>query len=468
MIQRSRQKGAALLLMMLVILVALTAVLVGRLNAINPDAARTAETSAALAEAKSALLAWASTLPDRVPGRPVRLPCPDLDGGGGFADGEAHATACGARGENMLGRLPWKTLGLEALADGSGACLWYAVSGDYKDADAASAELLNPDSAGSFEMYDASSGALLAGATAEDRPVAILLAPGSTVAGQARAAAVDQGCSPSFNAADFLDDAGAIGVDNASVAGIADVIDRFASDAIADGSHNDRLLVIRQSEVAALVTERHDYDARIDTLGLAVAECVANYARQNIGGANDLRLPWPAPLTLADYRLGLNYSDDSTNLSGRLPDVVDDSALTIGNPLPTVLTSCDPAVVPTWTTAVQGDWRNLKDHFFYLVAADFAPSASVPTGCGDCISVNGAGSYAAVVMFAGAALDLQSRTMPPLDADTRGDVLNYLEGANPLVFPTVAGAPDLESRPVAPDFNDRLFCIASDLSVSGC
>ncbi len=468
MILRHRQEGAALLLMMLVVLVAVTAILVERLGALDPARARATRTSAALAEAKSALLAWAATLPDRQPGTPVRLPCPDLDGGGGFNPGEAHTTACGTPGENMLGRLPWKTLGLAALEDGNGACLWYAVSGDYKDADTASAELLNPDSTGAFEVYDAIDGSLLYGTAAADRPVAVLLAPGSTVAGQARTAAADEDCSPSFNAADFLDQAAAIGVDNATLSGTADVIDRLAFDGLAGGGHNDRVLVIRQSEIAELVTGRRDYAARVDALGLAVTECLADYARQNTGGANDLRLPWPAPLGLSDYRVGLNYDDDGAALSGRLPDVVDDSALAIGNPLASVLTTCNPVSVPAWTTAMRGDWQHFKDHFFYAVAEDFGPPAPVPTACSDCITVNGVGNYAAVVVFAGSALAGQSRTMPPLDADSRADVSNYLEGANRLAFPHFAGALDLESRAPAADFNDRLFCIAPDLSVTGC
>ncbi len=32
----------------------------------------------------------------------------------------------------MIGRLPWRTLGLEPLRDGNGECLWYAVSGSHQ------------------------------------------------------------------------------------------------------------------------------------------------------------------------------------------------------------------------------------------------------------------------------------------------------------------------------------------------
>ena len=119
--RQHRQKGAALLVMMLVVLAAATAILVNRLNAANLASSRASMSSAALAEARDALLAYAATEPDRVPGAPVRLPCPDLDASGGLLDGEAHADACGAESANVLGRLPWRTLGLSAPKDAAKA-----------------------------------------------------------------------------------------------------------------------------------------------------------------------------------------------------------------------------------------------------------------------------------------------------------------------------------------------------------
>jgi hypothetical protein len=76
------------------------------------------------AEAKAALLAYAIDNP-RIPGA---LPCPDMD-----ADGEAEFTTNGAC-PNVLGRLPWKTLGFANPArDASGETLWYVVSPNFRD-----------------------------------------------------------------------------------------------------------------------------------------------------------------------------------------------------------------------------------------------------------------------------------------------------------------------------------------------
>lgn len=464
---RHRQSGAALLIMMLVVLAASTAILVNRLGNANLGSAKTAKTVAALGAARAALLAYAATEPDRVPGAPVRLPCPDIDGTGGFADGEAHDTSCGAAGVNVIGRLPWRTLGMDPKKDAGAACLWYAVSGDYKAATGADAELLNPDTAGQFRVFDADTGALVNGASPEERPVAVVFAPGEAIGGQVRSAADVTGCSATFDPAQYLD--AALGIDNAALAGTPDGLDDLALAAVASPAHNDRAVFIRQDDLAAAVNLRHDYDDTMHDLGLAVSACIAEYARNNSGGATDYRLPWPAPIALPDYRSPGSYDDvNSVALAGRVPDLVDDSTAEIGNALGAVLSSCDVAAVPSWTTEMQDRWANWKDHFFYVVSPSFAPMASVPTGCIDCISVNGGGQNAAVVLFAGPALAGQTRTMPPNDPDTRQDITNYLEGLNAAAFPFSAGPLDLASALPTAAFNDRLFCIAADLAVSEC
>ncbi len=466
---RTTQKGAALLLVMLVILAASSAILVSRFGTAQFEARRAVATADALSEARAALLAYAAAEPELVAGAPARLPCPDLDGTGGFAPGEAHTSACGAVGESMLGRLPWRTLGVAALKDASAACLWYAVSGDFKSAGTSSAELLNPDTTGDFRVFDAADGNLLAGATAASRPVALLFAAGPPLPGQRRLSAGDGGCGTTDDAAQFLDAVAALGIDNAAVSGVPDTLQDFVSGRGADSGISDRLLMIRRSELADIVNRRDDYRSRREALGLAVTACLAEWGRHNGGGANDRRLPWPAPLTLTDYRVDSGYDDTgSIDLGGRLPDRVDDSAAASGNALNDVLSACDSVAVPAWTPAMQTQWQQWKDHFFYVVAESHAPGAAVPSTCGNCLTINGAAQYAAVVLFAGPALAAQTRTAPPLDVDSKRDVGNYLEGRNALAFPYVSGTRDLESSASTSAFNDLLFCVDTNLNVARC
>ena len=86
------------------------------------------------------------------------------------------------------------------------------------------------------------------------------------------------------------------------------------------------------------------------------------------------------------------------------------------------------------------------------------------------MTVNGAGQYAAVIVFAGPRLNAlgQLRNAPPIDADTKNQVDNYLDGANVAQVPAVGGILNFVSQPANPTFNDRLFCIDELLLVTEC
>jgi hypothetical protein len=75
-----------------------------------------------------------------------------------------------------VGRLPWKTLGLPDLRDAAGERLWYAISDSLRDQG-----VVNSNSAGQLAVYDGVSGAALASSV-----VAVIIAPGTELAGQNR------------------------------------------------------------------------------------------------------------------------------------------------------------------------------------------------------------------------------------------------------------------------------------------
>lgn len=467
-----RQQGAALLVMMLVVIVGAAALLVSKLNRNGGALRQASDTQIALARAKDALLAYAMAYPDRTPGSAVQLPCPDLDAGGSTLDGEAHEFNCGAAGETMLGRLPWKTLGIPAARDGAGECLWYVVSGDYKSAGAATAAMLNPDTNGQLTLFQSESAAVLEGQVADERPVAMIIAAGPALAGQARQALTrpDQQCSDDFNTAAYLDRDAGTGISNAVVSGTV-TVESFVRPAGEVTGLNDRILTISREEIAGLVYGRQDFAAQIDQLTEAIAQCVAAYGKSNPGGPSDLRLPWPAPLALGDYRVDAQYDDTATGtLSGRLPDSVADSAALTGNATARLLNDCNPAAAPLWNATLLQRWQNFKDHYFIYVAEAFAPAAPAPSACGNCLTVNGSGQFAAVVVFANRRIEAagQVRDAPPLDPDTRDDIGNYLESVNAANHPYLSGIADLESRPADAGFNDVLYCLDAALLVTSC
>ena len=128
------------------------------------------KTMTSLALAQQALLAYAqqplgTTQCESNCPRPGDLPCPDRNN-----DGIAE-TSCS--NTSRLGRLPWKTLGIGDVRDGSGERLWYAVSERYKNNPRILP--LNLDNSGTWSMLSAEG--VLWDATQGDGLVAVLIAP---------------------------------------------------------------------------------------------------------------------------------------------------------------------------------------------------------------------------------------------------------------------------------------------------
>src|SRR5665811_1174045 len=139
---RCRQRGAALLIMLVILVVGIAAVLVSSLSTTALNNARQNTTSNALAQAKDALIGRAAA-DNNMPGS---LPCPDTNN-----DGSAELLS-GNNCPSYIGRLPWKTLGLPDLRDGSGERLWYALSPAFRDD--TSAQPLNSNTKGTLLVYN--------------------------------------------------------------------------------------------------------------------------------------------------------------------------------------------------------------------------------------------------------------------------------------------------------------------------
>lgn len=128
------------------------------------------KTITSLALAQQALLAYSQqslglTQCEMNCARPGDLPCPDRNNDG-VAEGSCSNTA-------RMGRLPWKTLGIGDVRDGSGERLWYAVSERYKNNPRILP--LNLDTPGTWSVISAEG--LLWDATQGNGVVAVLIAP---------------------------------------------------------------------------------------------------------------------------------------------------------------------------------------------------------------------------------------------------------------------------------------------------
>jgi len=212
------------------LLVAIAAVLINSLTAADAKNARQAKTTAALAQAKDALLGYAAS--DIT--RPGELPCPDIDNDGMLILNDDYS---GSTCTSLIGRLPWKTLGLPDLRDGSGERLWYALSDPFH---ANGSAILNSNTKGTLVVYNADGVSLQtqAGYSA----VAVIFSPGSPLASQTRNTATQQN-----DAANYLDIANSR--NNASASG------PFIA-GTQSSTFNDQLLLITTQDLIPLLEKR--------------------------------------------------------------------------------------------------------------------------------------------------------------------------------------------------------------------
>lgn len=219
------QQGAALIAILTLLGMGTLYLYVKQLDAAQARIARDRITAAALSQAREALIGRAAADDNR----PGSLPCPDLvtniPGNNIPGDGKADMLA-GNQCPSYVGWLPWRTLGLTELRDGTGERLWYAFSPSLRDDE--SAQPINSNTAGE----------LVLGTT--NQVAAIVFAAGPPLPGQSR---------PSSNPADYLDGSNADG-DTA-----------YAADTASE-SFNDRALTITRAELMAAVESRIAAEAR--------------------------------------------------------------------------------------------------------------------------------------------------------------------------------------------------------------
>jgi len=170
---RRAQRGVALMALLAVAVMVFAYVLVSRLNAASQFVAIDRDHNAkAMSQAKQALIGWMAINAAGTDANPGRLPCPEAPGF--FGDPSQEGIAAGScLPPNNVGRLPWRTLGLERLVDAAGEPLWYAISPGW-----------SLPGAGTTPINSDSSGQLSLNAAADDA-VALVIAPGTALSVQA-------------------------------------------------------------------------------------------------------------------------------------------------------------------------------------------------------------------------------------------------------------------------------------------
>lgn len=213
-------------------------------------------TGQALAQAREALLGFAATY--RNAEHPNAdfgyLPCPDLDGDG-------SAETCGTQGQASIGRLPYLTLNLPDLRDGSGECLWYAVSGAVKNNP--KPDVLNWDSSGTFRLEDAAGQPVILPGDQAGHAVALVIAAGPPLPTQARSPGPDR-CGGDPDARQLQHYVEALTASTGSV-----------PVAVRPAAGNDRIAAITIDEIFSQLKRRPSYGPWLQKVLQATADCLA-------------------------------------------------------------------------------------------------------------------------------------------------------------------------------------------------
>jgi hypothetical protein len=167
--KRRSQRGSALIALVAIIVMVFAYVLTSRLNAASQFIALDREQNAqVMSRAKQALVGYVAQQAVQANEKnPGRLPCPEAPANYGTS---SEGIAAGNCSLPAVGRLPWRTLGLEKLVDGAGEPLWYVVSTGWALPTSTSTTLINPDSVGQLTVDSVGNSA-----------VALIIAPGPAI-----------------------------------------------------------------------------------------------------------------------------------------------------------------------------------------------------------------------------------------------------------------------------------------------
>jgi type II secretory pathway pseudopilin PulG len=280
---QKKQRGGVLMVMLVIIIIGAATILVSALGSSAAHIDRDRTTANALAQAKEALIGRAAS-DSNVPGS---LPCPDTND-----DGSAELLS-GNDCPSYIGRLPWRTLGLPDLRDGSGERLWYALSRNFRDDNS---NHINSDSQGTLTV---------SGAITASNVIAIVFAPGHALSGQSRSTTATIACTStgstvthSLCASNYLEGS------NANSSSPASPNLNYQS-ATASGTFNDQMLLLTHEPLF------HPVQMRI---AREVKTCLDSYAQNffNTYGLNNY--PWAAPVSDTT-----NYSSTLNTYFGRIP-----------------------------------------------------------------------------------------------------------------------------------------------------
>jgi hypothetical protein len=450
----NQQQGVALMVMLIVMVLGTSAYLVSSFSRTAMLVAQEQHNSEVLAQAREALISYATSVDLSGSKRPGDLPCPDTDDDG--VKESSCGNASGTTGQaSRIGRLPWKSLGLPELRDSSGEHLWYAVSNNFKENTRTSctssglSTCLNSDSKGTITLRS-TDGTVIHDGNSTTGVVAVIFAPGAVLTRQGSSSPQDRSSSGNNTASNYLDTITINGIteDNSNFTDSSSsngFIRGRIEDADGNVIINDQLLEISHDSIMQPMEKR---------VAAEVKKCLVEYASEP---DNKGLYPWPSRVRPTSSP---SYGDRTDYVFGRVPDTdfndtKDDSG---GDMLDTWMGDCN-------INSSSGWWLNWKEMVFYGLANAYKPTdpPTTPSGnacdaAGQCLNLTtptGTAKKKFVVIVAGKILTGQSRSN---DTD-KGTFSNYLESPNPTptyVSGTIPTPTDFTQSQNTATFNDTV------------
>ena len=236
---RRAQRGAALLVMFAILAMGASWWLVSRASSLdNRLALERARNGPVLQQARQALIAWAALQAATDDLNPGRLPCPEAAGNIGTANEGIAAGVCTLP---AVGRLPWRTLGIDKLRDAAGEPLWYIVSPGWAMPNSSTPTLgINSNSAGNLTV-DGRAHAAVALIIAPGAPLVLTPNANQLAAGCAARAQVRNPAAPNYR--DYLE------CQNVGAASLRTTIVDNAANPVS----NDQMTAVSAADVLAAV-----------------------------------------------------------------------------------------------------------------------------------------------------------------------------------------------------------------------
>lgn len=449
-----RERGAALLLFMILVVMAALAYLISNLTPEAVELRRAQKTEEALTLAREALIGYALRYRDDQVAKDLNsdgnddrvmygyLPLPDLgssrnnnidpkckDALNNPLEGCDANTFTGlvfdayGIGPSVIGRLPWRTLGIEPLRDGHGECLWLIVSSLHsriqRSAPPPALPPMNWDTLGQLDIVVANGGPALisALANAHERPVAIVFSPGPPLIGQNRG---DLGgndvtqCGGNYDAKNYLDPT--------TATALVDVTNYLTGANNASGTTGD-----------SDPSNDPDTPKKLTTQGKVFASGGNFLPNACQGGdctllTNDKGLVLSSDTLFGAIRKNKNFRTDINAMLDRMTFCLRDQAATTG---------FTPAAISGFTPPIDKNAGRIPDSVCYDASQNpfgyydhYKEMVFVAKPNSGNFTVNGDANCAGVLLFANQRSGAQQR----VTTAQKDSPANYLEGANLASF----------------------------------